>query len=69
MAKKPSTPSLGASQALLDEAQIRLTLPDGSIDPGLILANAAAADQAVADFNASMGQQRHFGRENDPPIE
>ncbi|MDM0033590.1 catalase [Variovorax sp. J22P271] len=61
--------ALGASQALLDEAQIPLTLPDGSTDPGLILADAAAADQAVADFIDAMALHRHFGRENDPPVE
>ncbi|MDM0014427.1 catalase [Variovorax sp. J22P168] len=58
--------AFGASQALLDEAQVPLTLPDGSTDPGLILADAADADQAVADFIEAMAT-RHFGRENDPP--
>ncbi|MDM0108849.1 catalase [Variovorax sp. J22R24] len=59
--------AFGASQALLTEAQIPMTLPDGSPDEGLILANAADADEAVAAFMVSMSH-RHFGRENDPPV-
>jgi len=59
--------ALGASSALLAEAQIPMTLPDGSADPGLILADAAGVDGAVAAFIAAVGGPRHFGRENDPP--
>jgi catalase len=59
--------AFGASQALLAEAQIPMTMPDGSVDPGLILADATAADEAIADFIGAMGKHRHFGRENDPP--
>ncbi len=60
--------AFGASQALLAEAQIPMTMPDGSADPGLILADAGAADEAIADFIGAMGKPRHFGRENDPPL-
>jgi catalase len=60
--------AFGASQALLTEAQIPLAMPDGSADPGLVLADASAADEAIADFIDAMGKQRHFGRENDPPV-
>ncbi|WP_454908761.1 catalase [Variovorax gossypii] len=59
--------ALGASSALLAEAQIPMMLPDGSADPGLILADAAGADDAIAAFIAAVGGPRHFGRENDPP--
>ena len=59
--------AFGASEALLAEAQIPLTFPDGSPDAGLILADAAAADEAIAEFIAAMGMHRHFNRENDPP--
>ena len=41
--------------------------PDGSPDPGLILAASSAADEAVTDFIDAMAKHRHFGRENDPP--
>jgi catalase len=60
--------ALGASQALLAEAQIPLTLPDGGADTGLILADAADADAAIADFISAMGMHRHFARESNPPI-
>ncbi|MDN8618053.1 hypothetical protein [Variovorax ginsengisoli] len=59
--------AFGASQALLGEARIPLTLPDGAADPGLILADSSAADAAAADFFDAMALHRHFGRENDPP--
>jgi catalase len=59
--------AFGASQALLAEAQIPMTMPDGSADPGLILADASAADEAIADFIGAMAKHRHFARENDPP--
>ncbi|WP_080898167.1 catalase [Variovorax paradoxus] len=59
--------AFGASEALLAEAQIPMTMPDGSVDPGLILADPAAADDAIANFIAAMGAHRHYGRENDPP--
>ena len=60
--------AFGASEALLAEAQIPLTLPDGSADAGLILADAANADEAIAGFIAALGLHRHFARENDPPV-
>ena len=53
--------AFGASQALLAEAQIPMTLPDGARDTGLILADAAGADEAIAEFIAAMGMHRHFG--------
>jgi catalase len=59
--------AFGASEALLAEAQIPLTMPDGAVDPGLILVDAAGADEGIASFIAAMGAHRHFGRENDPP--
>lgn len=59
--------AFGASEALLGEAQIPLTMPDGAVDPGLILVDAAGADEGIASFIAAMGAHRHFGRENDPP--
>jgi catalase len=59
--------ALGASQALLADAGIPLSLPDGSADPGLILADAAGIEAAMADFMAAMGQHRHSVRDSDPP--
>jgi catalase len=59
--------ALGASQALLTEAGIPMSLPDGSDDPGLILADAAHADTAATDFIAAVGMHRHPARDSDPP--
>jgi catalase len=59
--------ALGASQALLAEAGIPMSLPDGSADPGLILADAAHADTAASDFIAAAGMHRHPARDSDPP--
>ena len=56
--------AFGASEALLAEAQIPMTLPDGSEDAGLLLADAANADSAIAEFVATLGMPRHYGREN-----
>ena len=60
--------ALGASQALLTDAGIPLTLPDGTDDPGLILADASDVDAATAAFIAAVGQPRHAARETDPPL-
>ena len=59
--------ALGAAQALLTEAGIPMSLPDGSDDPGLILADAAHADTATVDFIAAVGMHRHPARDTDPP--
>ena len=59
--------ALGASQGLLPAAGIPMALPDGSHDPGLILADAADAAEAAADFIAAVGMHRHMARESDPP--
>jgi len=59
--------ALGASQALLTEAGIPMSLPDGSDDPGLILADAAHAEAATTDFIAAVGMHRHPARDTDPP--
>ncbi len=59
--------AFGASQALLTEAGIPMTLPDGSEDPGLILADASDATAAAADFIAAVALPRHAARDSDPP--
>ena len=59
--------ALGASQALLGDAGIPLTLPDGSADPGLLLSDASQARTAAAEFIAAVGQHRHPSRDCDPP--
>ena len=63
----PTILALGASQALLGDAGIPLTLPDGSADPGLLLSDASQARTAAAEFIAAVGQHRHPSRDCDPP--
>ncbi|WP_395320861.1 catalase [Variovorax sp. UC74_104] len=60
--------AFGASQALLTEAGIPAMLPDGSPDPGLIMADAADATDAGLAFIAAVGMHRHLARETDPPL-
>ena len=59
--------TLGASQALLAEAGIPMSLPDGSDDPTPILADAGNADMAATDFIAAVGMHRRLARDTDPP--
>jgi catalase len=59
--------ALGASQALLSDAGIPLTLVDGSADPGLILADGTDMTSVAADFIAAVGKHRHTARDSDPP--
>jgi len=60
---------LGASQALLAEAQVPFTLTDESPDAALVLADASAAADAVADFILALGKPRDFSREANPPLQ
>jgi len=57
----------GAGADLLAKATIPATLPDGSDDPGLIVADAAKADAALAAFKTALAGFRVYARETDPP--
>jgi catalase len=57
----------GASQALLDAAGIDAKLPDGSDDPGLVLAAGQKTATALTAFVKAVSQHRHPQRETDPP--
>jgi len=56
---------LGAGSQLLDACGIDTSLPDGSPDPGLVVASDAAA--AAGGFIDAIAKHRHFARETDPP--
>jgi len=65
---------LGGSSVLLDAASIPKTLPDGGVDPGLVLEGAAASSGATGDagspvvaFMSALARHRVFARETDPP--
>jgi catalase len=58
---------LGASAALLDQAGLPTTLPDGQPDAGLIISPSGNAADAAAAFIKGIAQHRHPQRETDPP--
>ncbi len=55
--------ALGASAALLQKAEVSDKLPDGAADPGVIVALADDAENAVRAFIAALALQRHPQRE------
>jgi len=59
--------ALGTSTELLDRAGIRLTLPSGEADPGLVTEKESgrAFDQKFID---AIGRHRHPERDRDPPL-
>ena len=59
--------ALGNGAELLKAARIPHTLPHGVPDPGVIVAAAADAMEALASFKAVLAQHRVYGRETDPP--
>ncbi|MEO7497569.1 MAG: catalase [Massilia sp.] len=59
---------LGAGAALLKEAGVPATLPDGELDPALIGAKGEPLAKAVTAFKAALAGHRNFARETDPPL-
>jgi catalase len=60
--------SLGASRSLLEGAGAFVKLPDGSDDPGIVLGEDLAPDEAVARFVEAVAAHRHWRRESNPPL-
>ncbi|HVY08138.1 MAG TPA: catalase [Burkholderiales bacterium] len=58
---------LGNASALLQAAGIPATLPGGEGDPGLLVFDAHAKDDALPAFVDALGKHRHYQRETDPP--
>ncbi|MDQ2821132.1 MAG: catalase [Pseudomonadota bacterium] len=59
--------ALGAGEQLLDVAGLPRMLPDGSADPGLIVAGGANVAAPFAAFERALSQHRVHARETDPP--
>ena len=59
--------AIGSGVELLESAGVRLPLPDGSDDPGLILADAGNVHDALALFAEVLAGHRVTARETDPP--
>jgi catalase len=60
--------AVGAGAALLQKANIPPTLPDDTADPGLVIAESAGLDQALASFKSALAAHRSYVRETDPPM-
>ena len=59
-------PILALGGSVVDAAKLPASLPDGSVDAGLVMAG-DGADAAVAGFIAALGKHRVYERETDPP--
>ena len=57
---------LGAGAKLLDAAGVPQKLPDGSDDPGLLLADAKATSDVLGAFIKAIAKHRHVERAMDP---
>ena len=55
---------LARASALVERAMLPATLPDGSDDPGLVMARSGDAGSV---FIAALARHRHYERETDPP--
>ena len=67
---------LGSATTLLEAANASAQLPDGSPDPGVVVAPPVEPDAAeplggvagpIQAFIGALGKHRHFEREVDPP--
>ena len=60
----------GESRVLLGQAGVPASMDKSQAQggTGLIVAEAGAADQAIAAFIEALAMHRHFGREMDPPL-
>ncbi|MEO7055662.1 MAG: catalase [Caldimonas sp.] len=59
---------LGESSAVVTEARLPGALPDGSVDPGLVMTDSGGTAAAVASFIAALAKHRVYERETDPPL-
>ncbi|RYY03728.1 MAG: catalase [Gammaproteobacteria bacterium] len=59
--------ALGAGVDLLTKADVPTSLPDGSVDQSLIIAESAQLKNGLAAFKTALAGHRSFARETDPP--
>jgi catalase len=55
--------ALGTSKGLIRQAGMASTLANGKSDPGILLEDAANAEQAATAFIGALGKHRHPERE------
>jgi len=58
---------LGAGRQLVAAAGLPVALPNGEPDPGLIIADPAGLNAALAAFRAAIARHKVYVRETDPP--
>jgi catalase len=58
---------LGAGRQLVSAAEIPSALPNGEPDPGLIVADPAGLNAALAAFKTALARHKVYVRETDPP--
>lgn len=59
--------ALGLGKDLIEIAGIKLTLPGGERDPGLLTCQDEVLDDVLPEFIEAIAAHRHFKRETDPP--
>jgi len=60
--------ALGDSAQILEGAGIRLTLPSGAADSGLLIEGEQNSAQLAQAFIAAVAMHRHTARDQDPPL-
>jgi len=59
--------AVGNGARLMNDAGIPSTLPDGSIDPAIIVEHSALKTGSLSQFKTALAAHRVFERETDPP--
>lgn len=59
--------ALGISKDLIETAGVKLRLPSGELDPGVLTFSEEGLDDILPQFIEAVAAHRHFERETDPP--
>jgi len=60
--------AVGGGAQLLIDAGVPTTLPDGTIDPGIIIEQNSLQEASLTQFKNALAAHRTFARETDPPL-
>jgi catalase len=60
--------AVGGGTQLLIDAGVPTTLPDGTIDPGIIIEQSSLQEGSLTQFKNALAAHRTFARETDPPL-
>ena len=59
--------ALGIGKDLIESAGVKLVLPSGELDPGVLAFQDEVLDDVLPQFIEAIAAHRHFERETDPP--